>query len=309
MTTSKVTNFFYRMLCGFFLGLSIIAPGVSGSVIAVMMGIYRDLINVISNPFKDFKKNVFYLLPMVIGAGISIVLGILVLSALFDTYPIQARMLFFALVLGGLPAMLKQANGVNGNLKKGEEKPKFKPQYLIGMIAAFCIAAGVGLIARLNGGSMAGESHNLFYLCIAGGVSGACSMMPGMSVSMILMLFGVYEYLMDSASTLAKGIFATWFSSENVALIVMIAAIGISFLIGMVLFSKLTKFVFSRYERLAYYMVFGFMCGTLTAIIPNEMPSDLLGWLGIIGAVMGGVFVSTLFQILGNKFGESESAN
>ena len=299
MQNTKTSGFFYRMLCGFFLGLSVIAPGVSGSVIAVMMGIYRDLINVISNPFKGFKRNVFYLLPMAIGAVISIVLGILLLSALFDNYPIQARMLFFALVLGGLPAMLKEANG-NG-------ESGFKLRYLIAMLIAFAIAGGVGLFARLSGGNMPGDTFALPFLCLAGAVSGACSMMPGMSVSMILMLFGVYEYLMDSASTLTKSIFVTWFSSENVALILMIAAIVISFLIGMVLFSKLTKLVFARHERLAYYMVFGFMCGTLTAIIPSEMPSSAGGWIGLVIAVLAGVLISALFQILGKKFGSAKT--
>ena len=57
MNKSSTGNFFYRMLCGAFLGISVIAPGISGSIMAVMMGIYDDLINIISNPFRNFKKN------------------------------------------------------------------------------------------------------------------------------------------------------------------------------------------------------------------------------------------------------------
>ena len=68
MSKTKTNNFFYRMLCGAFLGISVIAPGISGSIMAVMMGIYDDLINIISNPFKNFKKNFFFILPMGIGA-------------------------------------------------------------------------------------------------------------------------------------------------------------------------------------------------------------------------------------------------
>ena len=58
MSKSGVTGFFYRMLCGAFLGISIIAPGISGSIMAVMMGIYDELIGIISNPFKNLKKNI-----------------------------------------------------------------------------------------------------------------------------------------------------------------------------------------------------------------------------------------------------------
>ena len=106
------------MLCGFFLGVSVVAPGVSGSVMAVMMGIYKELIDIISNPFKKFKKNFFYLLPMGIGAVISLVLFVVLLKLLFDNYPIQARMLFMGLIGGGLVTVFKEAN-----------KGKFKPAY------------------------------------------------------------------------------------------------------------------------------------------------------------------------------------
>ena len=74
MKRNKAGQFFYRMLCGAFLGISVIAPGISGSIMAVMMGIYDELISIISNPFKKFKANFTYLLPMGIGALGSILL-------------------------------------------------------------------------------------------------------------------------------------------------------------------------------------------------------------------------------------------
>ena len=63
-----VFKFLYRILCGFFLGVSVVAPGFSGSIIAITMGIYQDLLRIISNPFKQFKKNVKYCIPLGIGA-------------------------------------------------------------------------------------------------------------------------------------------------------------------------------------------------------------------------------------------------
>ena len=275
-------NFFYRMLCGFFLGVSVIAPGVSGSVIAVMMGIYRDLINIISNPFKNFKKNFFYLLPMGLGAILSAVIFLRLLSFIFENYPIQSRVLFMGLVVGGLPAMFRQAN-------EGE----FKKQYLIGGIAAFVITGTVGLLARLGGGAAEMENISITYLCISGGVAGACSMVPGMSVSMVLMLFGVYDYLLKVASG---------FTSDIMYAASIVIPVGICFVIGMVLLSKLTKFVFEKYNHFAYFMVFGFMCGTLTAIFPSSMPETFVGFLGCIIMFLAGLCISTLFQYLGKVF-------
>ena len=48
MKAQAKNRFFYRMLCGFLLGVSIIAPGISGSIMAVMLGIYDELIEIIS---------------------------------------------------------------------------------------------------------------------------------------------------------------------------------------------------------------------------------------------------------------------
>ena len=275
-------NFFYRMLCGFFLGVSVVAPGVSGSVMAVMMGIYRDLIKIISNPFKNLKKNFFYLLPMGIGAILSLAVFVKLLSFLFENYPAQSRFLFMGLIAGGLPTMFRQARG-----------DKFKRQHLTGTVIAFAVAGTVGLLARLSGDTAEVGNISMIYLCISGLVAGASSMVPGMSVSMILMLFGVYDFLLKAASG---------FTSDIMYTVSIAAPVGICFVAGMVAFSNLTKIVFEKHERFAYSMVLGFMCGTLTAIFPNTMPDTYGGFLGCIIMFIAGLYVSGVFEYLGKKF-------
>ena len=135
MSESKANNFFYRMLCGAFLGISVIAPGISGSIMAVMMGIYDDLINIISNPFKNFKRNFMYLLPMVLGAVISMLLLIRALDFLFEHYTIPAYLLFMSLIAGSVPTVIDEAR----------EQPK-KKRYLIGTTLAFAFALTLGIL-------------------------------------------------------------------------------------------------------------------------------------------------------------------
>lgn len=285
MNTAKSTkNFFFHILCGFFLGISVIAPGVSGSVIAVMMGIYKDLITIISNPFKNFKKNFFTVLSLGIGVIISFALGILFLSFLFDTYEVQAKMLFIGLVAGGLPSMYKTAS------KGGKTSAKF----FIASVIAFIIAAGVGLIKRTGGGVVA-DNPAVFYVCIACFVAGMCSMVPGMSISMIFMLFGVYNHLMNTAADYTKDILGTAFT-----LLPPVLCFGV----GMILFSKVTKFIFDRFTKTAYFLVFGFMCGTLTAVFPDTPPSSMTGWLACVLTFALGIAIAALFMYLGKRFGD-----
>ena len=146
MNHSTTKNFFYRMLCGAFLGISVIAPGISGSIMAVMMGIYDDLITVISNPFKSFKKNVAFLFPMGIGAVISILLLIKALDFLFANYTVPAYLLFMSLIAGSIPAVIGEA-----------KKESIKKRYFIGT----AIASQLPLPALLLSGQSRADGEAL----------------------------------------------------------------------------------------------------------------------------------------------------
>lgn len=272
--SGSMNNFFYRMFCGFFLGIAIIAPGVSGSVMAVMMGIYDELINIVSSPFKNIKKNFVFLFPMGIGAVLSVVSTIQLLRILFENYPIPAFLLFFGLIGGSLPTIFKEANR-NG----------FKNKYIIGILCAFAFAVTVGLIARFKL-TVHANLNNPYYFSLSGAIAGITSMIPGMSISMVLMTLGVYAAMLKAAS--------------NFEILTMMP-VGICFVIGMVLFSKLTKFVFDKYHDFGYFMVFGFVCGTLISIFPG-LPKGLFNWVLSIFMVSAGLGISFLFQKLGKKF-------
>ena len=137
MKQNKAGKFLYRMLCGAFLGISVIAPGISGSIMAVMMGIYDELIAIISNPFKKFKSNFTYLLPMGIGALISMLLLLRALDFLFANYPIPAYLLFMSLIAGGIPTVLDEI-----------DRKTVKKKYYFGPVLAFCFACTIGFLAK-----------------------------------------------------------------------------------------------------------------------------------------------------------------
>jgi len=284
MKNNTVKDFFYRMFCGLFLGISVIAPGISGSIMAVMMGIYDDLINIISNPFKNFKKNFVYLLPMVIGAGAGILVLIQALDFLFEHYPVPAYLLFMSLIAGSIPTVFKEA-------RKGIIKKK----YFIGVFLALCFALTIGLLAKseyvvaVDTANTATTAMRV-YLPIVGGVAGMMSMIPGMSVSMVLMMFNVYEPLLSAAKSFD---------------VITIMPVGIAFLVGMVLFSNITKTVFKKFRTLGFLMVLGFMTGSIISIFPG-LPTDLLNWVLTIIAVAVGLTISYIFKMLGKKFNVDE---
>ncbi len=267
-------SFLYRILCGFCLGISVFAPGISGSIMAIIMGIYDKLLDIISNPFKDFKKNIKFLFPLGIGALISLVLFILVFSYLFETYEKMVFMLFIGLIVGNLPMVYKEA-----------QKSQFKWYYILGAIGAFAVAFIVGIMSEGNGAAqVVSENTNLIHLALSGFFAGFSSLIPGMSVSMILIVMGVYDFLIVAAKTIN---------------LVVIAVVGISFVLSIVLSSKLIKYIFSNFSGMAHYMVMGFLIGSVADIF-FTLPEGGSNLAGIIMLVIG-LTISLLFVYLGKK--------
>lgn len=293
MKQSNANNFFYRMLCGAFLGISVIAPGISGSIMAVMMGIYDDLINIISNPFKNFKRNVTYLLPLGIGALISMVFLLKALDFLFAYYPVPAYLLFMSLIAGSIPTVVDE-------IRKGP----IRGRHFIGTVLAFSFALTIGLLAKSDF-AIGIDATNLFstgmriYMPVCGAIAGMMSMVPGMSISMLLMMFSVYEPLLALANTILNPF--AWFTELWYDSILVVCTVAIAFLIGMVLFSNITKIVFKKYHTLGFMMVLGFMGGSVISIFPG-VPRDLPNWLLAIVAIVIGLTISYLFKVLGKKF-------
>lgn len=293
MNKSGANNFFYRMLCGAFLGISVIAPGISGSIMAVMMGIYNDLITVISNPFKNFKKNFFFLLPMGIGAVISMLALIKGLDYLFANYTVPAYLLFMSLILGSIPTVIEEA-----------KKDTIKKKYFAGTVLAFAFALTIGLLAKFDL-AVAVDTTNVLsvsmriYLPVCGFIAGMMSMLPGMSISMLLMMFSVYEPLLSLATSIMS--ISSWFTPVWYTEVVTVATVGLAFLVGMVLFSNVTKRVLDRHHSLGFLMVLGFMSGSIISIFPG-LPTGLVNWVLALVAVAIGLSVSYLFKVLGNKF-------
>ena len=281
-----IKKFFYRVLCGFFLGLSIFAPGFSGSVIAIIMGIYRDLVRIASNPFKRLKQNIVFCLPLAIGAALSGVLFVLVFQFLFENHEKATCLLFVGLISGNLHVVFTQV-----------KKCGFRWHYLIGGIAAFAAALAFGLLsgglpAAGPGAGTQGVTSSLPVLALGGFTAGVAAPIPGMSVSMILILFGVYGQMLSAANGLLHLDFAY---ALHFGLFGLCAAAGV------VLAAKGIKFVFERYPGFANSMVLGFMAGSLVSIFVQSLRLPDEGFTWLLGGICltAGAGISLLFVALG----------
>ena len=284
-----VIRFLYRILCGFFLGVSIFAPGFSGSIVAITMGIYQDLLRIISNPFKSLKQNIKFCFPLAIGAAISAVLFVLTFNYLFETYEKATYLLFVGLIVGNLPAIYSAV-----------KKSGFKKHYLIGGTCAFISALVLGVFAtKITPVSSHDLSHvNWLIWALGGFAGGVTALIPGMSVSMILIILGIYTQLISAAESLLHFDF-TYFIPFGIFCVCALA--------GLVSASRGIKFVFKKYPGFANATVFGFMLGSLIGILIQSLQIKDADFSLPLGGIMlaSGLCVSMLFVALGKTMNKA----
>lgn len=238
-------------LKGCVFGIANIIPGVSGGTIALTMGIYEDLIKSISNIRKKFKKSMGLLIPFGLGAAVAILVLSKVIKFCLERYETPTILFFLGLIVGGIPLITKNVKG-----------KKIKPTYLI----TFLIAFGLVLALYFLGGS--GHSVSLdtlnplsiFLLFIVGIITAATMVIPGVSGSMVLMLIGYYQPVINTIADLTsfKNI------GHNISILIVLA-LGV--ILGIILISKILEYLFEKHKTGTYYGIIGFLLASIIVLV------------------------------------------
>ncbi len=240
---------------GFIMGIANIIPGVSGGTLALILGIYEDFIGAISHFFSNFKKNICFLVPIVIG----ILLAIISLSRVIDYsylhYPIPTSMFFVGLVLGGIPMLLNKIKNKK-ELKQGSSYFIFLVTFLL-VIVMTCSDFIFGEGLKVSFSNLSFVSYILLFL--VGVIAAATMVIPGVSGSLVLMLLGYYYPIISVIKDL------TSFNNLSSNLVIL-GIFGIGVLIGIILISKIIEYLFKKYEVKTYFGVLGFIVASIIAI-------------------------------------------
>lgn len=267
---------------GFIMGIANIIPGVSGGTLALILGIYEDFIGAISHFITNFKKNIKFLLPIVIGMVLAIVSLSRVIDYSYKHFPIPTCLFFVGLVLGGIPMLLSKVKGTK-EVKKVSSYIIFAIPFLIVMVMA-CSDLIFGEGMKISLSNMGLIQYVLLF--IVGVVAAATMVIPGVSGSLVLMLLGYYYPIIDKIKefTSFKNI------GEN---FLVLGVFGVGVLIGIVLISKLIEFLFQKYEVKTYFGVLGFIFASVLAIPISTM-------LGVpITFTVPQVIIGLIFLVLG----------
>ena len=263
-------KFVLEMLRGMVIGLANIIPGVSGGTMMVSMGIYDTLIHCITHLFKEFKKSILTLLPYAVGMVLAIGGLSFALKWAFAVYPLPTNTLFIGLILGGLPAILRQ---VKGKKKGAVGAVLFAVFFALIIVMQIFQSEHVATITLSFG-----EVVKLFVL---GAVASATMVIPGVSGSMVLKLLGYYEPVVTVAipgliSGLAHGEWAA--VGANVGILL---PFGLGIVVGIFAIAKLIEVLLARWEGQTYCAILGLVTASPVAILmATEMVN--LSWTTLI---------------------------
>lgn len=245
-----------NILKGAVIGIANIIPGVSGGTMMVVMGIYDTLIHSLTHLFKEFKKSLSVLVPIFIGMVIGIVGLSFLIEKMFDVIPTQTNLLFIGLILGGLPAMTKKV-----------KDEKIKPGYVAAFIVFFAVVAGGAALGSAEGNA-ADLSMNLFAvikLFGVGIVASATMVIPGVSGSMMLMLMGYYNPIIESVNAFIKALLAFDMAGIWEGFCIL-CPFGIGVVLGIFIIAKLVEIIFEKFPYYAYWAIIGLIVASPFAI-------------------------------------------
>lgn len=234
-------RFLKNFLKGAVAGIGGIAPGLSGSVMLVILGLYEQTVHAIGTLFVNFKKNLRFLIPLSAG----MVVGILGFSKLVDfflrTFEFQTRYAFLGMILGAIPLFYREVR------KKG-----FRGRhYLIVIVAAafgfFLFGFNQHLFPKIT-------DPNLGQSVLLGVVVAGSSVVPGVDSAAILSALGMYELYL---SALAE------FDIQ-----VLLPALG-----GLILGALGISVIMNLLIKKAYTVTFSVVFGLFLSVIPSVLSS------------------------------------
>ena len=272
----KKTNFsdIIIFIKGMFMGIADIVPGVSGGTIAIITGIYEELLRTINGInlkiYNDYKElgiknvwvnyNLSFLFKVVSGIFFSIVIFSQFILVLIENFPIALWSLFLGLISASIIFLLRQT-----------DKLDFKKSRFILPNQIYLLLIGIFLAIYIQVIKPSSTDIDLIYLLFCGMISITAMLLPGISGAYILVLLGAYETMLLTFKEVIKlnsDYFLNFFSFAFGAIL------------GIKLFSKFLTWSYTKYKNNTLYCLIGFMIGSLPSLWPwkykNISTSDFI---------------------------------
>lgn len=292
------------MIQGFCMALADSVPGVSGGTIAFILGFYDKFIfsldALMRGTIQERKTAAIFLLKLAAGWIIGFGGSVLVLGAVFETHIYQLSSLFMGLTLFAIPVVML------------EEHDNFKNRYfdLIFTVIGAVIVALITYLSQTVSTSGAYDIGNFsvftaVYVFIAAMIAISAMVLPGISGSTLLLIFGLYVPIISAIKE---------FLHFNFAYFPILVIFGLGIIIGILTTIRLVRIGMEKFRCQMIHLILGLMLGSLYAIamgpatLDNPQPALTLQSFHIFYFLLGGMIVTGL-TLIKNRMSDKKEKN
>lgn len=267
------------ILKGFVVGLGKIIPGVSGGMLAILLGVYEDAIEAISHFFRNWKKNITFLSLLAFGILLSIVLMSNFIDFSLEHYYLPTMLLFIGLMLGGFSSLKREVEGSNYK--------NYILHLLIPFISMFLLQYFRSNALFIYDGSL----KSIFFLFLFGFIDAVTMVVPGISGTAILMLFGFYDMFLETIAHL--------FDMElfNITFQILFP-FGIGMIVGIFVTIKIVSYLLKYYSVSFHYIVISFFLSSIFLLLLQTLKQNYTLSTLLISFILFfiGYFISKCFD-------------
>lgn len=243
------------MIQGFFVGIALIIPGLSGGTLAVYLGIYEKLLHAIGHVFTEFKRSMTFLIPLFVGIALSVIGLANLLGYLIDVNSLIVLLFFMGLVAGGIQDIARKAT---------ETESRITPASWIAATVSFLLVILLVVFGKLDDQPGVGYIDitfwNMLLLVLLGMAASMTMIVPGVSGSALLIVLGYYTAIVTNVAGNVLDFDQLGYNIQVIIPFALGAAIGI------ILFSKIIEHALKHYAQATYFAILGFILGSVIAI-------------------------------------------
>lgn len=284
----KLKEYIISFINGFCMSLADSVPGVSGGTIAFILGFYDNFIisldDLFRGNFEKKKKAFIYLFKLGIGWIVGFVLAVLFLSSLFESHIYEMSSLFIGFIIFAIPLVMKEEL----------ESIKGKYQNIIFTILGSLLVVIITYLNRSGGSTFDVNTLNIgtiIYVFLAAMVAISAMILPGISGSTLLLIFGLYIPII----TKIKEFLSFDFSAFPILFI-----FGLGIIFGVLFFTKLLRKCLEKRRSATIYAILGMMIASIYSIVMGpttlEIPKEYLTFetFNILYFILGGIIIFSL---------------
>ena len=265
-------NFLILFFKGIIIGIGKIIPGVSGSLLAISLGVYEKSIEYITNFFQRKREALSYLLPLAGGIFLAILFGSNLMLQLLKNYYVFTVAIFIGLILGTVHPFIQ---------KEGLKKWDFLILFSI-VFFLFFLEKKLSLPNFIPTNSFT----SLVSIFFMGVIDAITTILPGISGTATFMMLGCYTFVLE--------LFSNPF--QNIFYCILFGSGMLISLIGMV---YIVRYLFQHHHHTTWVFILGFLFSSIISLALRII--DLIDHTNLLSILFLGFLGFSMIRLFSNE--------